>query len=247
MPQTQVVDLSHWQTTPDFPKIKAAGIVGCILKCTEGLTNVDPTFRGRYTKAIGAGLGVGTYHFMRPGSIAKQMAHYLDILGPRHGERVILDHEDEGVSLDKLKEAVQILQADDRNLQVSIYSGHLIKQQLGTQRDALLATTSLWIAQYAAQPVWPKITWPNWTLWQFTDKGSVPGVAGNVDCNKFNGTDAQCLAWLGPAGTPVPLPLPEPIPEIEPMVVDLTFPQDMLDTKLRIRVNGIYWMPNPNQ
>jgi lysozyme len=246
---TNVLDMSHWQPTPDFPTIKAAGIVGVILKCTEGTTNVDKTSKQRRKDAIAAGLGVSSYHFMRAGSMARQMEHYLNILEPRTGERVILDHEDEAVSLDKLKEAVQILQADTRNLQVSIYSGHLIKQQLGGRRDVLLATTSLWIAHYtqASQPTWPIATWPSWSLWQFTDKGSIAGVTGNVDCNKFNGSDAACRVWLGPIGAAGTTPLPEPAPPVEDpdtIVMDLTFPQE---SKLRIKVNGIYWMPNPQQ
>lgn len=236
-----VLDLSHWQTTPDFPELKDVGIVGVILKATEGLTNVDQTFKPRYKAALDAGLAVSSYHFLRAGSIANQMRHYLNILDPRMGERVCLDHEDESVSLDALKQAVTILQADPRKLQVTIYSGHVIEQQLGTRRDEQLATTSLWMADYNSTPTWPSATWPKWTLWQYSDKGSVPGVTGDVDVNTFNGSAEQCAKWFGPASVPKPSPIPDPA---EPIMVDLTFP---MESKVTIKVNGVFWMPNPRQ
>jgi len=52
-----------------------------------------------------------------------------------------------------------------------------------------LADYPLWIAQYttAAQPVIPPV-WNAWTFWQYTDKGGVDGINGDVDHNRFNGT-----------------------------------------------------------
>ena len=28
-----------------------------------------------------------------------------------------------------------------------------------------------------------------WTFWQYTSDGSVPGITGRVDLNRYNGTD----------------------------------------------------------
>jgi lysozyme len=46
----------------------------------------------------------------------------------------------------------------------------------------------LWIAQYtsAKQPA-KMAPWPTWTFWQYTSKGSIPGLKGNFDINRFNG------------------------------------------------------------
>ncbi|MCC7464476.1 MAG: hypothetical protein IT480_18685, partial [Gammaproteobacteria bacterium] len=38
-------------------------------------------------------------------------------------------------------------------------------------------------------------------IWQHTDKGSVPGIAGNVDMNRFDGTRAELMA-LGKVPSP---------------------------------------------
>ena len=48
-----------------------------------------------------------------------------------------------------------------------------------------LATSGLWIAHYnVAQPSTPS-SWASWTFWQYSEIGSVDGVHGNVDCDRF--------------------------------------------------------------
>jgi lysozyme len=198
------IDVSHWQPDPiDWQAVRASGVVGVIHKATEGESYVDPTLHKHAYEAHGAGLAWATYHFLRPGSIAAQMKHYLETIEPQPGERVCLDHEDSAVSLEALEQAVEYLQADSRNLQVTVYSGHLIKEQLRDAWSPILATTSLWMAHYtaASAPSWPKTTWPVWTAWQYTDNADVPGIEGPVDGNRFNGNVRQCLAWFGPAET----------------------------------------------
>jgi lysozyme len=212
-----VVDLSHWNPTPDWSKLKANGTIGVIHKATEGIGNVDATQHERAKAARGAGLKWSTYHFLRPASIEAQMQLYLDIIDPAEGERVCLDHEDAGVSLADLCEAVDFLLADERGLQVTIYSGHLIKEQLGDQHNETLSTTSLWLAQYTTgTPSWPSRTWPTWSLWQYTDKAQVEGISAPVDGDRFNGSVEQCIAWFGPADAQ---PMP---PEPEGLIVEQT-------------------------
>lgn len=41
--------------------------------------------------------------------------------------------------------------------------------------------------------------WPEWTLWQYSSEGRVPGIGGSVDLNRFRGDDAQLRAWLATA------------------------------------------------
>ena len=213
-----VIDLSHHNPTPNWPEIKKAGVVGVIHKATEGTGYVDNTLFSRARAAMDAGLKWSTYHFLRPGSMAAQMEHYLKTIDPVDGERVCLDHEDAGVSLQALEEAVSLLLADPRKLQVCVYSGHVIKEQLGSRKSVILAKTSLWIAQYtsAASPSWPSATWPQWSLWQWTDKEKIPGISQPVDGDRWNGTTAGLVSWFGPVDKEAPEPV-EPLPEpIEP-------------------------------
>lgn len=199
MPNTDVIDISHYQDDPDWPALKQ-NLAGVIFKCTEGSGYVDPTYARRRQACIAQSIPHATYHFLKPGPVIGQINHYLNTLKPRPGERVILDHESDGFSLQDLMSAVKYLEADTRQLQITIYSGHLVKGQLGDNPNEVLARTSLWLAQYANSPTYPTQVWSAWTLWQFTDKGTVPDVLhGPVDCNAFNGSRQNCINWLNPA------------------------------------------------
>ena len=57
------VDVSKYQGTIDFAKIKAAGTTYVFVKATEGITGVDPDYARNVAAARAAGLVVGSYHF----------------------------------------------------------------------------------------------------------------------------------------------------------------------------------------
>jgi lysozyme len=50
----------------------------------------------------------------------------------------------------------------------------------------------LWVAHWTtgASPIMPANNWggKGWTFWQYTSDGSVPGITGRVDLNRYNGT-----------------------------------------------------------
>jgi GH25 family lysozyme M1 (1,4-beta-N-acetylmuramidase) len=214
------IDLSHWNPTPNWSQLKSAGCEGVVHKATEGTSYVDDQLFSRARPAMDAGLLWSTYHFMKPGSIFAQMDHYLSTINPKQGERIVLDHEDPGVYLDQLEAAVVDIMEMRPDLQITIYSGHLIKEQLsGTRSDILAQNTSLWVAQYttAPAPSWPTSTWPQWSLWQYTDHAMVTGCSKPVDANRFNGTADAFKTWMGPPSTALIPPVESGAP-IEPVV-----------------------------
>lgn len=230
-----VLDLSHWNPTPDWAKIRQAGVVGVIHKATEGTSYVDDQLFKRGGAAIGAGLLWATYHFLKAGNPEGQMAHYLKTVNPKMGERMCIDHE-EKASLSELKAAVKYLRTTRPDVQVAIYSGHLIKEQLGSSTDQYLTdNTSLWLAQYASSPSWPIKVWSQWSLWQYTDSETVPGISSPVDGNKWNGDPSNLPAWFGVSGVPVPTPEPEPEPEVLTVDIDVKAPEGV---KVNIQING---------
>lgn len=237
-----VIDLSHHNPEPDWARLKAGGTVGVILKATEALSYIDPTFGQRRQAARAAGLAVSSYHFLKHGNVRQQMLHYLDVVAPLRGERVVIDYEDTSLNLGDLREAVLALQGADPDLQITVYAGGLLKGQLGGNRDDVLAKTSLWIAHYtlAPGPVWPKATWPVWSLWQYTDSASVTGIQGPVDGNRFNGPAGNLLKWLNPAVPAQPAPQPQPVPaEGGDIVVNITLPPNLPEGfTVEVFVNG---------
>lgn len=198
-----VLDLSHHNTVTSWAQIKAAGIVGVIYKATEDDDYTDPTYARAREEAQGAGLLWGAYHFLRPGDMRKQAAHFINAVGRTAGVLLCVDHEDDGVSLEDLRTfCEEVFRLTGQR--VVIYSGSVIKQQVGNQMIAWLANYRLWLAHYSANPTWPKQIWFRYWLWQYTDGVSgpqpqdCPGVGGDVDCNSFVGEATRLKEeWTG--------------------------------------------------
>jgi lysozyme len=185
--------------------VRAAGVIACIMKATEGASYRDPNHTANAVRAMKNGITCATYHWLKPRRFANassQMKFYLDTIDPVPGERVIIDYEEPGVELSDLEEAVQYLLNDPRGLQITVYSGNVLREQLGiSQRNGFLAdNTDLWHAQYGTtSPVWSKGTYPEWKMWQFSESGRMDGITSStVDLNRFAGTDEELLRWISP-------------------------------------------------
>src|SRR5262245_58339499 len=207
-----VIDLSHWNTVADWSKIKPSGIIGVIHKATEGSSYVDDKYYGRQKGALEQGLLWGAYHFLRPGDMHQQVEHFCDTVGDI--DLYAADHEDSSVSLNDLKEFLEAVY-DMTGKRPVIYSGHVIKEQVGSKTDDFLGQHLLWLAQYSSSPSWPTKIWPTWWIWQHTDQGSCPGVSGACDMNYYDGAPEDLAAdWIGAE--------PEPAPEPEPEMAEVT-------------------------
>jgi GH25 family lysozyme M1 (1,4-beta-N-acetylmuramidase) len=234
------IDISHWQGFPDFDEVKAAGVLGMIHKATEGSSYKDPNRSENCSNAIKAGIAVSTYFWIKPGDGRAQAEFYLSVIDPVPGERVVIDYEEDGCSLATLHDAVQALLDYGQDLKITVYSGHLLKEQLGNDCDDFLAAnTDLWLAQYTDDEdniSWPDGTYPQWTLWQYSETGVVPGIDDcYVDFNNFSGDEEAFLDWISPTGTTPTPPEPEPEPDGRSVVtVAITAPDDV---KVGVTIN----------
>ena len=199
-----IIDISHHNGTINLTKAKDAGILGVIQKATQGQTNVDPTYKTNRTKAKNAGLLWGAYHFATGSDGLKQAEHFLGMVGDDPTTLLVLDFEPNltgpSMTLEEARAFVTHIHAQTGRFP-GLYSGHYIKQLLGTKKDPVLANCWFWLAQYGPTPVVP-VNWPTWTLWQYTDGAigpnphAVNGV-GRCDRDKFNGDEAQLRTWWG--------------------------------------------------
>jgi len=193
-PLNVVIDISHHNANPDFQQAKVAGILGVIHKATQGLTYKDPMYLTNRQKALDAGLLWGAYHFGDGTDGAAQADFFLSAATPGPDTLVVLDFEPNTqgatMSLDGARAFVSEVNTNLGRFP-GLYSGSLIKQQLGNNTDPILAQCFFWLAQYGSTAVVPA-NWPTWTLWQYTDGNvgpqphSVTGI-GNCDRDKFNG------------------------------------------------------------
>jgi len=178
------------------------------MKATESTDFVDPNYAVNEAGAKAAGLLVGAYHYADPDAIAGDGAaeadHFLAIAPLSSGDLIpVLDLEETGG-----------LSASQLQTWVRDYLGR-IYQQTGVRgmiymspafwRSKMADTTwfadngysVLWIAHWttAGQPDVPANAWDGngWTFWQYTSSGSVAGIGGRVDLDRFNGTDFSAV------------------------------------------------------
>ena len=194
-----VLDLSHHNSVASFDEMRTSGTMGVIHKATQGSTFVDPQYHARRAQALAAGLLVGAYHFGEAGPALPQVRHFLATVQPTPTDLLVLDFEP---CAETMTLAGAELFVDEVYLATGrwcgLYSGQsFCTDTLAGCTDTPLARCWLWLARYAEQePVVPP-AWDTWSLWQYTDQGSVAGVAGPVDKNKWNGTRAGLLRLWG--------------------------------------------------
>jgi lysozyme len=220
-PQTKVIDISHYQSIPVSLEAAAAeGVRGVVHKCTQGNSYIDNKCAARWYLAKEAGLLWGLYHYLNPGSLRQQVDHFWrQAQQVGDGETLLcLDYEEAAITLPAVADALGYLAALSGRSPV-LYSGHVLKDKGGAAAFPELANYRLWLAQYGPKAVLPA-GYTEWWLWQFTDEGSVAGVAGNVDCNAYTGMDDE-LAYEWPGVEPS-VPVEPPVTEPEQQVVTVT-------------------------
>jgi len=221
------IDVSKWQhvnTSVDWTKVKSAGVDFAFIKATEDTSYTNPYFAGDWAATTRLGIYRGAYHFARPrvGTAAAQASYFIKVAGKAGyaGDLPpVLDLESNG-GLTKVE-----LRAWVRNFLVKVedLTGRVPIIYCSPSfwdsnvADSTFGRYPLWIAHYttAAQPRLP-MGWSTWTFWQNTSSGSVSGVSGNVDKDRFNGTLTQLKAFAQTGATPAPPPPPAPTPTPTP-------------------------------
>jgi lysozyme len=193
------VDLSKWQGAVDFAQIKAAGKAYVFVKVSQGGDGVDPDYRRNIAAARAAGLYVGSYHFYTTDHTAQsQFDNVVKHLDMKAGDLpLVVDIE--VLSKNSLPDLAAELKTflglleQKYSIKPIIYSG----ESFANEYLKGFADYPLWLAEYtgATAPKLP-LDWSAWTFWQHSQNGSVPGVNGAVDLDRFNGTPEQLKALL---------------------------------------------------
>ncbi len=198
------VDVSGWQNEVDWQRLKDSGVDYAYLKSTEGRTFVDPTYEVNRQNARKAGVITGAYHFFRPATpVLDQVDNFMKVVGRVESDDLppALDLEDPSLwrgysQAEKLEMVLKWLQEVEKRTGVRpiIYaSPSFVESVLGSAPE--LASYKLWLAHYTSADA-PSLPQPfsDWLMWQYSDKGRLPGVVGNVDLNRFRGHPQELLA-----------------------------------------------------
>ena len=195
----KIIDLSEFNGATNFLLI-AKNTDGAILRLGyrgygSGTLKSDKKFNSYLTAATKASLPIGVYFVTQAinEKEAKQEARYvLDILdGLKLQYPIYIDSENanngagraDSGKLSKEKRT-SILLAFCNTIENAGYKAGIYASESWYKDNLELAfipiTISLWVAKYSSKE--PAI---DWSAWQYTDKGNVEGVIGNVDVSKF--------------------------------------------------------------
>jgi lysozyme len=217
--QLEGIDVSHWQGTINWPMVAGAGKKFAILKATQGTWYTDPTYAGNHASAKAAGLWTGAYHFAEPDATpndaALEAAYFVSRMNLGVNDLIpALDLEQAGgLSVAALQAWVTTFMGEvTRRIgnRPMIYTSPAFwaKYMGNTTALADAGYKTLWVAHWGvAAPTVPANNWggKGWTFWQYTSSGTVPGISGRVDLDRYNGTDLALQAYsifsLAPATT----------------------------------------------
>jgi len=203
---TKGVDVSYHNGTIDWAKVKAAGNEFAFVRISDGTGFRDPQFATNWAGARAAGMIRGIYQFFRPSQdVVAQADMVIAAAGtPAPGDLPpVIDVEATG-NLSPASVAARVRIWVDRvkaatGIDPIVYTGKFFwRDQVGGPTS--FARNPLWIAQYTT--LCPDLTppWDTWAFWQYSDTGSVPGLSGGVDVDRFNGSLDELRALAGGSG-----------------------------------------------
>ena len=189
------IDVSKYQGNIDWKAAKSA-VNFAIIRCGyrgmyDGQLHEDPYFYKNMSGAKAAGINVGVYIYSTALNEAEavQEASMAVAMAGRAGGcsyPIYLDMEDtvRGQSKLSVEQRMAIVNAFCSTVQSSGYkAGLYCSKNWMTARmnaSAIPGSCSIWIAQYNTSCTYSGRK----NMWQYSSKGSVPGIKGHVDMNK---------------------------------------------------------------
>lgn len=204
------IDISRYQENINWSLLSNAmidkkNIRFVFIKATEGDNHVDKYFKQNFKNAKEYGLIRGAYHFWSNKSSAKRQAFFFIAMTQlRSGDLPpVLDVETapQHMSIKTFQENLLTwLEIVEKEYKVKpiIYTYSKFKQEYLS--DARFDKYPYWIAHYYIKEMKYR---GQWSFWQHTDVGKLPGIKGYVDLNVFNGNYTNLQQMLIPAPTPV--------------------------------------------
>ena len=207
------IDVSNHNPPINWQAVKSANITFAFVKATEGATFKDKTFATNWSGMKAAGIIRGAYHFFRPARTAQeQVENFLqvvkNVLEPGDLPPVLdVEPWPEEVGkawnnltlnerIDRVKTWLEKVEKETGEKPITYTNPSFWRDYMGNSQA--FTDYPLWIAHYTAnsRPDVPANNWGGngYTIWQHTESGTVAGVKGNVDRNRFNGSFDKLVA-----------------------------------------------------
>jgi GH25 family lysozyme M1 (1,4-beta-N-acetylmuramidase) len=195
------VDVSSCQGNVDWKKVKDSGIQFVILRSTLKNGHADPKFKENIKGCDDNKLDVSVYKYSYALTEEQSISEAINVISLLNGRKckIWLDLEDKSqISLGKsgiLKIANAFIKTcETHGHEVGIYCNlNWVKNYIDA---SLLKKHDLWIARYGAndgkinEKYKPNV---NEKIWQYSSKGKVPGINGDVDLNIMYSTTSTIM------------------------------------------------------
>ena len=187
------IDVSKHNGKIDWNAVKSSGVDYVIIRCayrgsSTGALITDPNFHTNIKGATAAGLKVGIYVFsqaineveaVKEASLAVSLAQGYNLAYP-----IFIDTEASGGRADKIDKATRtaVVNAFCQTVQNAGYKPGIYASKTWYEDKLNMGTLGgykIWLAQYSAAPTYAG----RYDMWQYSCKGKISGISGNVDLN----------------------------------------------------------------
>lgn len=185
------IDVSHHQKEIDWEKVKATGVDFVIIRCGYGVEGEDRYWIRNIAECERLGIPYGVYlysHATTTELAEKEAERVIRMVEGRHlSYPIFYDMEDNSTINSDLTAIANTFctMVQEAGYPVGIYSGkHWWNTYLS---DPSLSKWHRWVAQWNTTCDYIG----DYTMWQYTSKGQVDGIEGNVDMNYLIGYPAD--------------------------------------------------------
>ena len=188
------IDVSRHNGEINWNAVKASGVDYVIIRCgyrgsATGALIQDQNFTKNIKGATAAGLKVGIYVFsqavneveaVKEASLAVACAKGYNLTYP-----IFIDTESSGGRADRIDKATRtaVVNAFCQTVVNSGYKAGIYASKTWFEdklsMGAISGSYRIWLAQYAAAPTYKG----KYDMWQYSSKGKISGIKGNVDLN----------------------------------------------------------------
>ena len=187
------IDISKHNGTVDWNAVKNAGVEFVILRCgyrgsASGVLVEDEKFRTNIKGAMAAGLKVGIYFFSQAVNemeAVEEASLTLSLIkGHKISYPVYIDVEAANGRADGLSaaERTKVVKAFCETVRDSGYTAGVYsnKNWFAEKMDTgAFGNYRIWLAQYTESPTYTG----RYEMWQYSSRGTIPGIKGDVDLN----------------------------------------------------------------
>ncbi len=202
------IDVSRHQNDIDWHSVAASGITFAWIKATEGGDFLDVQFRRNWQLAAAAGVRRGAYHFVTWCRPAQDQAAWFvaNVAADPEALPPVLDvewnpqsrscarHAPKAEALATMTIILEAMEKAYGKAPVIYAPADFFEEVMGAD----LARYPLWAR--SLDGAFTGYAGRSWRVRQHSETGAVPGIAGNVDLDCFEGGRKQWEAWLGTGG-----------------------------------------------